>query len=489
MSPKYPKVAGYDLVQQIGGGGFSTVFRAVNLAESRVAACKLILITAETTDKERKTIDKETRIHSILKHMYVLELIGAVTVEWKYKEMYVPGVYMLLELAAGGDLFDKIAPDVGVGDDVAHLYFNQLLAGMAHIHSKGICHRDLKPENLLLDIAGNLKISDFGLSAVFRLTNGKTRALSEHCGSLPYVAPELALDEPYAAEPIDLWGIGVILFTLLAGNTPWDEPSKQSPEFRRYIKGDIFDEDPWVRFNEDALSLICSLLTIDPRKRMTLPEAMQHPWCIRASQLARQSPAVLADKLTESLRATGDMDYVLPAEPMDVDQADRVNDTNMDMDMDTGSAIRPPPIAPAVGHSSQFTQSLLLFSQTQSGTRYTPHLTRFYASLLPGQLMVLVKETVGSLGLIYREYGAVNNESNGSNAIPPGGTHKLRVGGEDARKIQFKGWIEMEEFRNGEVEGTFCVLSRDKGNPLSWRQFFKALVKSDAIYPFVLRKK
>ncbi|KAJ3755373.1 kinase-like domain-containing protein [Lentinula raphanica] len=379
------------------------VFRAVNLAESSAAACKLILITAETTDKERKTIDKETRIHSILKHMYVLEPIGAVTVEWKYKEMY---------LAA--------APDVGVGDDVAHLYFNQLLAGMAHNHFKGICHRDLKPEILLLDIAGNLKISDFGLSAVFRLSNGMTRALSEHCKSLPYVAPELALDEPYAAEPIDLWGIGVVLFTcLLEVNTPWDEPSKQSPEFQRYIKGDIFDEDPWVRFDEDALSLICSLLTIDHRKRMTLPEVMQHPWCI--------SPAVLADKLAESLRATGDVDYVLPAEPMDVDQAARVNATNMDMDMDTGPAIRPPPFASAAGHDSQFTQSLLLFSQTQSGTRYTPHLTRFYASLLPGQLMALVKETLGSF--------------NGSNAITPGGIHKLQVGGEDARKIQFKGWI------------------------------------------------
>ncbi|KAJ3834749.1 kinase-like domain-containing protein, partial [Lentinula raphanica] len=408
-----------------GGGGFSTVFRAVNLAESSAAACKLILITAETTDKERKTIDKETRIHSILKHMYVLEPIGAVTVEWKYKEMY-------------------IAPDVGVGDDVAHLYFNQLLAGMAHNHFKGICHRDLKPEILLLDIAGNLKISDFGLSAVFRLSNGMTRALSEHCKSLPYVAPEV--------RSMGYWGC---IVHLLAGNTPWDEPSKQSPEFQRYIKGDIFDEDPWVRFDEDALSLICSLLTIDHRKRMTLPEVMQHPWCI--------SPAVLADKLAESLRATGDVDYVLPAEPMDVDQAARVNATNMDMDMDTGPAIRPPPFASAAGHDSQFTQSLLLFSQTQSGTRYTPHLTRFYASLLPGQLMALVKETLGSF--------------NGSNAITPGGIHKLQVGGEDARKIQ-----------NGEVQGTFWVLSRDKGNPLSWRQFFKALVKSDAIYPFVLRR-
>ncbi|KAH7917823.1 Pkinase-domain-containing protein, partial [Leucogyrophana mollusca] len=147
-------ITGYELVQQIGGGGFSSVFRAVHIENHQVAACKLIHLTDETTDKERKTIDKEMRVHAALKHENVLEFINAVVVEPKYKHQLVPGFYMLLELAAGGDLFDKIAPDVGVGDEVAHFYFNQLLAGMEYIHSQGVCHRDLKPENLLLDAAG-----------------------------------------------------------------------------------------------------------------------------------------------------------------------------------------------------------------------------------------------------------------------------------------------------------------------------------------------
>ena len=107
----------------------------------------------------------------------------------------------------------KTAPDVGVDEDIAHLYFNHLIGGMVslflhnparydadlichqnYIHSQGVCHRDLKPENLLLDAAGRLKISDFGLSSVFRLKDsGKTRMLTERCGSLPYVAPEVRL--------------------------------------------------------------------------------------------------------------------------------------------------------------------------------------------------------------------------------------------------------------------------------------------------------
>jgi serine/threonine-protein kinase CHEK1 len=171
------------------------------------------------------------RVHAALKHEHVLEFLNAVVVDLKHKQTYIPGIYMLLEFAGGGDLFDKIgmlsinnfmtffhlgetAPDVGVDEEVAHVYFNHLIAGMVchsccpfdpacythpivpqnYIHDQGVCHRDLKPENLLLDVAGKLKISDFGLSSVFRLKDsGKTRMLSERCGSLPYVAPEVGL--------------------------------------------------------------------------------------------------------------------------------------------------------------------------------------------------------------------------------------------------------------------------------------------------------
>lgn len=87
--------------------GFS-VFQAVDIENHQVAACKLIYITDKTTDKDRKTVDKEMKIHAALKHRNVLEFISAVVVEPKYKHHYVPGIYMLLEFAAGGDLFDKI---------------------------------------------------------------------------------------------------------------------------------------------------------------------------------------------------------------------------------------------------------------------------------------------------------------------------------------------------------------------------------------------
>lgn len=101
-------IAGYELIQQIGGGTFSTVFRAVNIESHQVAACKVIFIKEQTTEKERQVVEKEMKIHKQLKHQHVLEFLHAAVVERKYKDCYVPGMYMLLELAAGGDLFDKI---------------------------------------------------------------------------------------------------------------------------------------------------------------------------------------------------------------------------------------------------------------------------------------------------------------------------------------------------------------------------------------------
>ncbi|KAJ7054487.1 kinase-like domain-containing protein [Mycena amicta] len=461
-SPKYPKVVGYNLVQQIGGGGFARVFRAVNIEEHRVAACKVVLLTHQTTDKERRNLEKEMRIHASLKHENCLAFIDACIVELHHQSKYVPGFYLLIELAAGGDLFDKIAPDVGVGNDVAHLYFHQLLSGMDYMHKMGVCHRDLKPENLLLDVAGTLKISDFGLAAVYMLKEtGRIRQLTERCGSLPYVAPELASPEAYDAQAIDVWGVGVILYTLLAGNTPWDEPSTRSPEFVRYVSGEIFEDQPWCRFSPEALSLLQGLLTIHPKERFTIDDAFQHPWCARPSQLAKKSAAMLAEALTESLRTAGDMDLAAP------DLSQRSTTSSEDEDVEMLSA----------PHQTQFTQTLMLFSQTQSGVRYTPHLTRFYAGVPPESLLPPICEGLVSLGVQIKD------------APPNGNMLRLRIGGQDARKEAFRGWVELEPFEYHGSHGTFCVMQRDNGNPISWRQLWRALIQTPVVEPLVLRKR
>ncbi|KAI0037125.1 kinase-like domain-containing protein [Vararia minispora EC-137] len=459
---RFPKViarfhalSGYELVEKIGGGGFSIVYKSVNDAERRIAACKVVAITKRTTPAERKSLEKEMRVHANLKYKHILEFINAVIVEpndsinTSGKKPYFPAYYMLLELAASGDLFDKIAPDVGLPDEDAHLYFTQILEGMIYIHGEGVCHRDLKPENLLLDSAGNIKISDFGLCAVYKLKDsGRTRQLSERCGSLPYVAPELNSSAPYDAEPIDVWGVGVILFTMLAGNTPWDEPTTRSYEYRRYLSGEYLDDEPWCRLSPMALSLIQNLLTIEPRDRPRLVNVKTHPWVMPTSQLASQPPEVRAHRLTQAIRNNGDLDLADPGL------------LNPD---DSGEAMM------EATCRSQFVRTLLLavrlsyimLTQTQSGPKYNPYLTRFYAHLPPSELLDIVEQVLPSLRVDFQRAGH--------------GCTFLRY--TDRRRMRLAGYVDVEHAARGGA-----------GDPLSWRRMWKEVVCSAVLEPHLVRK-
>ncbi|KAJ7791116.1 hypothetical protein B0H14DRAFT_3094554 [Mycena olivaceomarginata] len=130
-------------------------------------------------------------------------------------------------------------------------------------------------------------------------------------------------------------------------------------------------------------------------------------------------------------------------------------------------------------HNTQFTQTLMLFSQTQSGTRYTPHLTRFYASLLPPSILPLIHAGLTSLGVTCKETPLPAPSSPSSPSTPL----RLRIGGHDARKEVFRGWLEVEPFEYHGDHGSFC------GNPISWRQLWRTLIQSPGVEPYVLRKR
>lgn len=192
------------------------------------------------------SVKKEVAIQRNLQYIHILKFFG--------KRSQGDTEFIFLEYASGGELFDRIEPDVGMNASDAQRYFNQLLSGVEYLHEKGIAHRDLKPENLLLDEHDNIKISDFGMATLFRM-KGRERQLTTKCGTLPYVAPEV-LVEPYSAAPADIWSCGIILVTLLSGELPWDQPTTNCSEFIAWKGNNYQARTPWSKLTTLAISLL-----------------------------------------------------------------------------------------------------------------------------------------------------------------------------------------------------------------------------------------
>ncbi|XP_011495709.1 PREDICTED: serine/threonine-protein kinase grp isoform X2 [Ceratosolen solmsi marchali] len=216
----------------------------------------------------RNTVRKETTIHRMLSNPYIIQYFG------QRSESNIE--YIFLEYASGGELFDRIEPDVGMPIEEARKYFRQLIIAVEYLHSRGVAHRDLKPENLLLDANDNLKVSDFGLATVYRL-HGKERYLNKKCGTLPYVAPEV-LERPYHAEPADIWSCGIILIALLAGELPWDQASKNCSEYSAWKNNSYHYLTPWKKLDRLSLLLLKKILVHVPSVRSSLYDIKKHDW-------------------------------------------------------------------------------------------------------------------------------------------------------------------------------------------------------------------
>ncbi|XP_075224568.1 serine/threonine-protein kinase grp isoform X2 [Lycorma delicatula] len=200
-------VEGWAIAQTLGEGAFGEVQLVINKTTGEAVAMKVI--DFKKHEEAKKTIRKEVTVHRMLSDKHIIQCYGMRQEnDWGY---------IFLEYARGGELFDKIEPDIGMPVVEAQKYFKQLISGVEYMHRKGIAHRDLKPENLLLDVHDNLKISDFGMATIFRF-GGQERPLEKQCGTFPYIAPEVLL-RPYSAEPADIWSCGIILVAMLAGGS------------------------------------------------------------------------------------------------------------------------------------------------------------------------------------------------------------------------------------------------------------------------------
>ena len=264
-------VGKYQVGKTLGEGTFGKVKFALNTESEEAVAIKVL-------DKERiqqqemgAQIKKEIQIMKSIQHPNVVRMIEVLASRTK--------IFIVLELVTGGELFEKIVLAGKMAEGAARYYFRQLVSGVEYCHSKGICHRDLKPENLLLDEHGNLKISDFGLSAMYTGGGGEgtmsfSQLLHTTCGTPNYVAPEVLKDMGYDGRTADVWSCGVILYVLLAGFLPFDEPT-MSALFRK-IQSAEYQYPTW--FADAVKALLDRILVIDPKERATLADVKADAW-------------------------------------------------------------------------------------------------------------------------------------------------------------------------------------------------------------------
>ncbi|XP_077299107.1 phosphorylase kinase gamma isoform X2 [Arctopsyche grandis] len=269
--------AKYEPKEIIGRGISSTVRRCIEKETGREYAAKIIDLSNETHDSvECHTMRDATKqevaiLRLVMSHPYIIELQDVFESD--------TFIFLVFELCKNGELFDYLTSVVTLSEKKTRYIMRQVFEGMLYVHSQSIVHRDLKPENILLDDQLNVKITDFGFAKL--LTPGEK--LFELCGTPGYLAPEtlranMSEDAPGYGMEVDIWACGVIMFTLLVGCPPfWHR--KQMVMLRNIMEGKYsFTSPEWADISEAPKDLIRRLLVVDPDKRISLHDALHHPF-------------------------------------------------------------------------------------------------------------------------------------------------------------------------------------------------------------------
>eukprot|EP00116_Pleurobrachia_bachei_P002603 sb/3462865/ len=256
--------AKYEIKALIGRGSFSRVVRVKHHETQEPFAIKVVALS----QSNRTTFNTEVMILRQVRHPYIIRLYDVVQTRER--------LYMVMELATGGELFDRIVSRGYYTEQDASHTISMILEGLHYLHKLGIAHRDMKPENLLYYHPGpdsKIMITDFGLSAYKR----HDEPLNTTCGTPEYIAPEILKQEPYTCG-VDLWAVGVITFILLCGRMPFDEENR-ARLYKQILRAKYsFDGDPWGDVSTAAKHFIQMLICKDPKERLTAEEALLHPW-------------------------------------------------------------------------------------------------------------------------------------------------------------------------------------------------------------------
>ncbi|CAO1944689.1 unnamed protein product [Urochloa humidicola] len=258
----------YTVGKELGRGQFGVTSLCTHKATGERFACKTIAKRKLSTKEDVEDVRREVQImYHLAGQPNIVELKGA------YEDKQ--SVHLVMELCAGGELFDRIIAKGKYTERAAASLLRTIVEIVHTCHSLGVIHRDLKPENFLLlskDENAPLKATDFGLSVFFK----QGEVFKDIVGSAYYIAPEV-LKRSYGPEA-DIWSIGVILYILLCGVPPFWAESEHGI-FNAILRGQVdFSSDPWPRISPIAKDLVKKMLTTDPRKRISAYDVLNHPW-------------------------------------------------------------------------------------------------------------------------------------------------------------------------------------------------------------------
>lgn len=246
----------------------------------------------ENLEKEIKNIKQEILIHKHLRFKYIIKL---------YNYFFSGNrVFLVLEFASGGSLFSFVRRQKGLEEKHYHKMFTQVCEGVAYLHKKNVIHRDIKPENILVDSKGNIKLCDFGWSALNRPSR-KT-----FCGTYEYMAPEIFENKPYN-EKVDIWSLGILIYELLHGNSPFKGGSVLDI-YKNILKGKLeFKKN----LCNSVKNLISQILQYDMNKRPSIEQILIHPYLQKFKRIKKPTKEFIKEKIEKKLPSPLNNDYFL----------------------------------------------------------------------------------------------------------------------------------------------------------------------------------
>ncbi|EJT81601.1 CAMK protein kinase [Gaeumannomyces tritici R3-111a-1] len=277
----------YTLLGKLGKGHFAEVFACVEKSSGQRYAVKVFSKTPGVDERSSKSEGLQLEIAVLMgvSHPNVLCLKDT------FNEP--KAVYLVLELAPEGELFNFIVEKQKLGESESRKLFSQLFHGVKYLHDRGIVHRDIKPENILLmDRELHVKLADFGLAKII----GEESFTTTLCGTPSYVAPEILADNRHRryTKAVDVWSLGVVLYICLCGFPPFsDELTSDSFPYNlsQQIRTGRFNYPSpyWDSVGDPALHLIDNMLIVDPEKRYTVDQCLNHPWMTQSGPSVHDS--------------------------------------------------------------------------------------------------------------------------------------------------------------------------------------------------------